>query len=139
MLCESVTPPEVLSIETLNAAFIQKKLQKEIAPVNIPEGLQQKVDASKSLEWETLLGKNAIRVWTGDKARAIKQNQKDRFIGSRFVMVKKCDEEGERVKSRWCLQGHLDPDFHDKISSGACHSPTLHSMSRSLILQIFGQ
>ena len=52
------------------------------------------------------------------------------------MIVKKVDEEGERVKSRWCLQGHLDRDFHEKIISGACHSPTLHAMSRSLILQI---
>ena len=51
-------------------------------------------------------------------------------------MVKKNDEDGERIKSRWCLQGHLDPDFREKISSGVCHSPTLHQLSRALILQI---
>jgi len=134
--CEAAMCSEALSIEALTAAFLQKKLQKEIAPVNNPQELQQKVDASKSLEWETLLGKNAIRIWTGAKAKAIRQNHSDRFIGSRFVIVKKSDDEGERVKSRWCLQGHLDPDFHEKIISGACHSPTLHSLSRSLVLQI---
>ena len=59
------------------------------------------------------------------------------FIGSRFVVVNKSDEDGERVKSRWCLQGHLDPDFREKLSSGMCHAPTLHQLSRALLLQIF--
>ena len=53
-----------------------------------------------------------------------------------FVIINKQDEDGERVKSRWCLQGHLDPDFQEKIRSGACHSPTLHPLSRALLLQI---
>lgn len=136
MLCDTVSSSTSLSIEVLTAAFLQKKLQKEIPPSNNDVELQQKVDASKSLEWETLLGKNAIKIWTGERAKTIREKHKDRFIGSRFVIVKKMDEEGERVKSRWCLQGHLDPDFHEKIISGACHSPTLHPMSRSLILQI---
>lgn len=60
-----------------------------------------------------------------------------RFIGSRFVVVNKSDEDGERVKSRWCLQAHLDPDFREKLSSGMCHAPTLHQLSRALLLQIF--
>ena len=60
----------------------------------------------------------------------------DRFIGSRFVIVNKQDEEGCRVKSRWCLQGHLDPDFHEKTMSGACQSPILHPLSRALLLQV---
>ena len=37
------------------------------------------------------------------------------------------------MKARWCLQG---PDFQAKIASGACHSPTLHPLSRALIPQI---
>eukprot|EP00435_Cladocopium_sp_Y103_P052219 s999_g16.t1 len=136
LLCQAAEGKTVLTIEALTAAFIQKKLQKEIPATGNDPSLQTKVDDSKSLEWETLLGKNAIRIWTGEKARAIRKHQADRFIGSRFVIVNKQDEEGERVKSRWCLQGHLDPDFHEKILSGACHSPTLHPLSRALLLQI---
>ena len=136
MLCDTVSSSTSLSIEVLTAAFLQKKLQKEIPPSNNDVELQQKVDTSKSLEWETLLGKNAIKIWTGDRAKATREKHKDRFICSRFVIVKKVDEKGECVKSGWCLQGHLDLDFHEKIISGACHSPTLHPMSRSLILQI---
>ena len=103
MLCEADSKSASLSIEALTAAFLQKKLQKEIPPTNNDADLQQKVDASKSLEWETLLGKNAVKIWTGDKAKASKEKHSHRFIGSRFVIVKKVDEEGERVKSRWCL------------------------------------
>ena len=124
--CDVVSNHEVLSIEALTAAFIQKKMQKEIQPSNNSPEVQAKVDASKSLEWETLLGKNAIRIWTGEKAKQTRKNCSDRFIGSRFVITNKVDEDGSRVKSRWCLQGHLDPDFHEKVMSGACHSPTLH-------------
>ena len=123
-------------VEILMAAFLQKKSQKEIKPSGHPMELQTKIDASKTIEWETLLGKNAIKVWRGERARQIKAKQSHRFIGSRFVVVNKCDEEGERIKSRWCLQGHLDPDFKEKLDSGLCHSPTLHQLSRALILQL---
>lgn len=80
--------------------------------------LQSQVDESQSVEWETLLGKNAIRIWTGSKAREIRAKQKHRFIGSRFVVVHKHDEERDRIKSRRCLQGHLGPDLKEKIGSG---------------------
>ena len=136
LLCQVAEGKATMSVESLTAAFLQKKLQREIPATGNEPGLQTKVDESKALEWETLLGKNAIRVWTGEKARAIRKNNPDRFIGSRFVIVNKQDEEGSRVKSRWCLQGHLDPDFHEKIMSGACQSPTLHPLSRALLLQV---
>ena len=123
-------------IDSFTAAFLQKRQQKEIkAWGNEPE-LQHRIDLSKGTEWETLEGKDAVRVWRGAKAAEIRARHPDRFIGSRFVVVNKHDEEGERIKSRWCLQGHLDPDFHEKISSGACHSPTMHPLSRALLLQV---
>ena len=123
-------------IEVLLAAFLQKRAQKEIKPYGHEPSLQEKIDESKTMEWETLLGKQAIRIWTGQKAKDIRKRQSHRFIGSRFVVVNKHDEEGQRIKSRWCLQGHLDPDFKEKIGSGVCHSPTLHQLSRALVLQI---
>lgn len=136
LLCSLVDQCADFSIESLTAAFLQKKLQKELPARNNPPELQQQIDVSKSVEWEMLLGKNAVRVWSGDRAAEIKRKHPDRFIGSRFVVTRKVDEEGERVKSRWCLQGHLDPDFQEKIQSGVCHSPTLHPISRALVLQI---
>ena len=136
LLCQPETGDAPCAIETLVAAFMQKRAQKELPVSGNSAELQHKINVAKTTEWETLTGKSAVRVWTGAKAREIRRKFSDRFIGSRFVVTNKVDEEGERVKARWCLQGHLDPDFQAKIASGACHSPTLHPLSRALILQI---
>ena len=52
------------------------------------------------------------------------------------MVANKCDEEGEQIKARWCLQGHNDPVFYAKVMSGECHSPTLSQLARSLLLQL---
>ena len=87
------------------------------------------------MEWETLRGKGAVQVWTGKEAARIIKTQADRFIGSRFVITQKDDEDGQRVKARPCVQGHLDPDFEAKINSGCCQSPTMSQLARALVLQ----
>ena len=58
-------------------------------------------------------------------------------MGSRFVITEK-NEDGEatRMKARWCLQGHLDPDVLDKVKSGSCQSPTLSQLGRMLLFQL---
>eukprot|EP00435_Cladocopium_sp_Y103_P057771 s2526_g20.t1 len=81
-------------VEVLIAAFLQKKAQKEMRPCGHDPVLQKRVDESKTIEWETLLGKNAIRIWKGKKAKEIREKQQHRFIGSRFVVVNKNDEDG---------------------------------------------
>ena len=138
LLCQvdSVSSTQKSTIECLLASFIQKKLQKELPPSGNPEELQNKIDVAKGTEWETLSGKNAVRVHTGQKARMLKEKHPHRFIGSRYVITEKKEDEDVRIKARWCLQGHLDPDFSEKVSSGSCHSPTLNQLSRALILQI---
>ena len=118
------------------ANFLQKKFQKEISASGNGVELQQEVDVAKSTEWETLIGKGAFQVWTGKKAAQLRRDHPDRFIGSRFVIVEKNDEDGRRVKARLCLQGHSDPDFQTKITSGMCHSPTMSQLARALVLQI---
>ena len=124
------------TVHCLLATFLQKKQQKELPVKNNPPELQEKIDKSKEAEWETLSNKQAVKVWKGAEAKKFRERYPNRFIGSRFVVTNKQDEDGERVKSRWCLQGHSDPDFADKIASGLCHSPTLSQLSRALILQI---
>ena len=74
-------------------------------------------------------------MWTGKRAKQIMKNQSHRFIGSRFAITLKDDEEGPRMKARLCVQGHLDPDFEQKINSGCCHSPTTSELARALVLQ----
>ena len=96
-------------IEVLMAAFLQKRMQKELPVTGNEPGLQSQVEEAKGLEWETITGKSAARVWTGAKAHEIRRKQAHRFVGSRFVVTEKVDEEGTRIKARWCLQGHSDP------------------------------
>ena len=126
LFCTEILQVESLHcshVEQLMASFLQKRAQKEIPPQNNPPELQGRVDEAKTLEWETVSGKNAVRVWKGQQAADIRARHPDRFIGSRFVITNKCDEDGERIKARWCLQGHHDPDFDAKIRANAIRPP----------------
>ena len=134
LLAHSCNDPP--SVEVFLSAFLQKRMQKELPPSGNDPEVQQLIDAAKSTEWTTLSEKPAVKIWSGHKARQIKEKQSDRFTGSRFVIVEKNEEGNKRIKARWCLQGHLDPDFEDKINSGVCHSPTLSQMARTLVLQV---
>ena len=111
-------------IDVLIAAHVQKKATKELpACGNSPE-LQPMVNESKMTEWSTILEKGAVKVHLGKRAQTICEKFPHRFIGSRFVITRKPLEEGAhvdeadvntfKVKSRWCLQGHLDPDLETK-------------------------
>ena len=141
---EEVLWAEVLSCEhlyssraeALMAAFLQKRMQKEIPASGNEPDMQAKVEQAKQIEWDTVSGKQAVKVWTGAKAREIRQNYSHRFVGSRFVVTNKTDEEGSRIKARICLQGHSDPDVDEKIKSGLCHSPTLSQLGRAVLLQL---
>ena len=123
-------------VEVLIAGFLQKRMQKELPATNNMPEVQQQVDEAKVLEWDTVVGKQAVKVWRGAKARDIRKKMAHRFVGTRFVVTRKSDEEGTRIKARLCLQGHSDPDFHQKITSGLCHSPTLSQLGRSVLLQL---
>ena len=127
---------EIPSFDVLMSAFLQKRMQKEIPPSGNDPALQSKVDEAKRAEWQTLSEKPAVKVWTGAKAQQILTKHPDRFVGSRFAIVEKSEDQCTRIKARWCLQGHLDPDFREKITSGLCHSPTLSQLARALILQV---
>ena len=83
-----------------------------------------------------MLSKPSVKIWSGKDAQRIKRDHADRFVGSRFLITRKVDEEGSRIKARWCIQGHSDPDVVTKDFSGACDSPTMSEMSRALLLQI---
>ena len=134
------------SIETLIAAHIQKKLSKELSPSNNPPELQKLVNLSKGEEWNTISDKGAIRLHFGKKARLIRAEHADRFIGSKFVIIRKATQDGVsvdpsdpstfKIKSRWVLQGHLDPDLEEKAASGLLQSPTLSQLGRMVLMQI---
>ena len=133
---DALTCDEVLSVEVdskvpvctadaLLASFLQKKVQKELPAVGNPPDVQQDIDKAKVTEWETLLGKGAIKIWKGADAKRLAAKHPDRFIGSRFVCTRKTEEEGTRTKARWCLQGHSDPDFKDKLTVVCVIAPHL--------------
>ena len=125
-------PGEVPSVEVLMSAFLQKRLQKELPPSGNPVELQAKINDAKSAEWATLLEKPAVRVWTGNKAKTIREKHPDRFIGSRFAITEKTEDQSTRIKARWCLQGHLDPDFRKKIDRRPMSQPNFVSACTSV-------
>ena len=125
------------SVEILIASFLQKKLQKELHHSNNPPQLQEKIDASKIVEWTTLRDeKKALQVTPPQQARRIRSCRPDRIMTGRFVIIEKHDDGDSKIKSRWGLRGHHDPDLFTKVLAGKCHSPTLSQFGRSLILQM---
>ena len=127
------------SHETLMSEYLKKKMSKELPHSNNPPEIQKLVDEGKKAEWETILSKPyAVKIHYGKQARRIREQYPDRFIGSRFVLTRKPIEEGcpidphdiqtFRVKGRWCLQGHLDPDM--------LKSPTLSQLGRMTLMQV---
>ena len=112
------------SVEALVAAHFQKRQSKELPASGNPAELQREVDEAKGIEWHTIQSRNATRVILGKEAEVVRRRFADRIMGSRFVMTVKQEEDAPaRVKARWCLQGHLDPDLRKShaVSSGSCH------------------
>ena len=138
LLADRVSHDPNMSFEAFPATFLKKKiLQKELHHSNNPSELQGLIDDSKRVEWETLQDeKQAIVVIPPHEAALIRKHKPDRIMSSRFVITEKQEDQTTRVKSRWCLRGHHDPDLIQKILAGKCHSPTLSQLSRSLILQL---
>jgi hypothetical protein len=112
--------------------------------------LQARVDQAKVSEWQTLIDKGAVRIVPAHESNWIRNHKANRIMGSRFVIVKKPEEDivetrGQadpsnlshwKVKARWCLQAHLDPDLSDKASAGRLQSPTLSQMGRTVLFQL---
>ena len=85
---------------------------------------------AKLLEWNTILAKHAAGLVLGPEAEQVRRQMPNRIMGSRYVItIKQEDDAPERVKARWCLQGHFDPDLGVK-------SPTLSQVARHLLFQL---
>eukprot|EP00435_Cladocopium_sp_Y103_P029371 s1599_g7.t1 len=136
--------------EVLVAQFLQKRMQKELPHSNNEPALQAQIDAAKTLEWNTLSEKNAVRLLSVSESEWVKKHRANRIMGSRFVLTKKAMEDivengltpdnanpdHWKVKARWCLQGHLDPDLTSKAQAGLLQSPTLSQMGRMVLFQL---
>ena len=80
--------------------------------------------------------KGAVRVLSREEADQVRQHWPDRIIGSRYVCTRKVDENGSRLKARWCVQGHKDPDVLQLVSSGRTRAPTVSQTGRMLTVQM---
>ena len=124
-------------VEVLVASFLQKKMQKELHHSKNPPMIQEQIDLAKTAEWTTLRDeKHALKVLSPTEAKKIRQYKPDRIMTSRFVIIEKHEDGQSKIKARWCLRGHHDPDLFQKVLAGKCHSPTLSQFGRSLILQM---
>ena len=111
-------------------------MQKELPVTGNPPELQERVETAKGDEWCTMLSKPSVKVWSGPDAERLRRQHPDRFVGSRLVVTEKAEDESSRIKARWVLQGHQDPDVDAKVAAGSCHSPTMSQLSRNLLLQL---
>ncbi len=124
-------------IEVLLSAYLQKKASKEIPHVNQSPEQQLKIDEAKLAEWNTIMAKNAGELRLGSQAEDIRQKLSHRIMDSRYVVTMKQEEDSEpRVKARWCLLGHRDPDLSEKAQAGDLQSPTLSQVGRSVLFQV---
>ena len=125
------------SIEVFMANFLKKKMQHELHHSNNPPEIQEKIDIAKAEEWRTLgQEKQCMTVIPPHEANKIRKHRSDRIMSSRFVITEKHEDKETRMKARWCLRGHHDPDLVTKVLSGKCHSPTLSQLGRNILLQI---
>lgn len=112
--------------------------------------IQAQVEAAKVTGWNTLVNNNAVCLVLAGQAEWIKENQQSRIMGNRFVITKKALEDVVencqlpqvdnldhwKVKARFCLQGHLDPDLSEKAESGQLQSPIVSQMGRTVLFQL---
>ena len=84
-------------VEVLIASYLAKKMSKELFPTGNAPVLQEAVDDSKRVEWDTLIEKGAIRFHFGKDAERIRKKHPDRFIGSRYVITRKPAQENGQV------------------------------------------
>ena len=126
-----------VSVEALVAAHINKRASKEVPASGNPNDVQELVDEAKHIEWNTLTSRHAVRLVLGREAAEVRRRYANRIMGSRYVCTWKQEEDApKRMKARWCLQGHLDPDLGEKALSGELSSPTLSQLGRATLFQL---
>lgn len=122
--------------DVMLAAYHQKRGSKEISHVNQEPEQQKKIDEAKLAEWHVIEGKGGGRLVHGAEAEHVRNKLSHRIMDSRYVVTLKQEEDSPvKIKARWCLLGHRDPDLSKKAVEGALQSPTLSQISRSVLFQ----
>ena len=122
--------------EVMLVSYHQKRGSKEIPHTNQEPEQQKKVDEAKLAEWHVIEGKGGRRLIHGPEAEHVRHKLSHRIMDSRFVVTLKQEEDAPvKIKARWCLLGHRDPDLSVKAMEGALQSPTLSQVSRSVLFQ----
>ena len=122
--------------DVMLVTYHQKRGSKEIPHVNQPTEQQAKIDEAKLAEWHVIESKNAGRLVLGDEADNVRNKLSHRIMDSRYVVTLKQEEDAPvKIKARWCLLGHRDPDLSEKALAGVLQSPTLSQVSRSVLFQ----
>ena len=123
--------------EVLIAQYMAKKASKELPCTGNSPPIQAKIDEAKVIEWGTIQGKHAGRLVLGPEAAQVRKQWSHRIMGSRYVItMKQEDDSAPRMKARWCLLGHLDPDLSAKAEIGDLQSPTLSQVGRNMLFQL---
>jgi hypothetical protein len=122
--------------DVMLATYHQKRGSKEISHVNQEPEHQKKIDEAKLAEWHVIEGKGGGRLVHGAEAEHVRNKLSHRIMDSRYVVTLKQEEDSPvKIKARWCLLGHRDPDLSKKAVEGALQSPTLSQISRSVLFQ----
>ena len=122
--------------DVMLVSYHQKRGSKEIPHVNQEPEQQKKIDEAKLAEWHVIEGKCGGRLVHGAEAEYARNKLSHRIMDSRYVVTLKQEEDAPvKIKARWCLLGHRDPDLSAKALTGALQSPTLSQISRSVLFQ----
>eukprot|EP00435_Cladocopium_sp_Y103_P060490 s2072_g22.t1 len=122
--------------EVMLVSYHQKRGSKEIPHTNQEPEHQKKIDEAKLAEWHVIEGKGGGRLVHGSEAEHVRHKLSHRIMDSRYVVTLKQEEDSPvKIKARWCLLGHRDPDLSTKALAGALQSPTLSQVSRSVLFQ----
>ena len=117
-----------------NSWTLLAKRGDEINLKKLAEEERKQCEQSDKLEWEAMLATGAVRVLTGKEAEEARRRHPDRILSSRMVRRKKPLPDklnAWKAKSRWCVQGHSDPD----TSELQTYAPTPSSEGLMLFLQ----
>lgn len=131
-----ITEEDETKEEHFDSFLVQQKKNDEVKFKNLSTEEIELDKQGRSKELGKLLKTEAVKIYTGDEARTIRETvPENRFLGSRFVRTRRPDPDDEtktELKCRWVIQGYMDPDL-DFLER---QSPTLSADGLSVVLQM---